>query len=230
MIVIVENCELMGRGYATLLEQAGVAAECFHPRESDDVLTGLADGDLEAVEAVLLGEGVRQVETARQIRQRLSVPIVAVVGKKNIDNTVALFNAGVDDVLERPVQIREILVRIDAIQRRRIPRLSGLAIGRLRVHLDGLDPEIDGKPLSLPRRELRILQYLMRNRGRRVTKTQIFHHVYGLFDTQIDETVVECHISKLRKRLRKHLGHDPIDSRRHLGYRISDEADIKVHA
>lgn len=230
MIVIVEECELMGRGYVTLLEQAGVAAESFRPSDSEDVLGGLADGDLEAVEAVLVGQGGHQVETVRRVRQRLSVPLVAVVEKKSLEGTLALFNAGVDDVLERPVHIREILVRIDAIQRRRVPKLSGLAIGRLRVHLDGLDPEIDGSPISLPRRELRILQYLVRNRGRRVTKTQIFHHVYGLFDTQIDETVVECHISKLRKRLRKRLGYDPIDSRRHLGYRISDEASISVDA
>jgi hypothetical protein len=54
----------------------------------------------------------------------------------------------------------------------------------------------------------------------RVTKTQIFNSVYGLFSEDIDENVIESHISKLRKRLRHRLGHDPIDSQRYLGYRL----------
>ena len=72
----------------------------------------------------------------------------------------------------------------------------------------------------LPRRECRILEYLVRNRGRRVTKTQIFNAVYGLFDENVDENVVESHISKLRKKLKHRLGYDPIDSKRYLGYCI----------
>ena len=77
-----------------------------------------------------------------------------------------------------------------------------------------------GVPLPLPRRECRILEYLVRNRGRRVTKTQIFNAVYGLFDENVDENVVESHISKLRKKLKHRLGYDPIDSKRYLGYCI----------
>ena len=68
--------------------------------------------------------------------------------------------------------------------------------------------------LQLPRRERRILEYLVSNRGCRVNKTQIFNSVYGLFSEDIDENVVESHISKLRKRLRHRLGYDPIDSKR----------------
>jgi hypothetical protein len=61
----------------------------------------------------------------------------------------------------------------------------------------------------LPRRERRILEYLIANRGRRVTKTQIFNAIYGIFDEDVEENVVESHISKLRKKLRKKLGVDP---------------------
>jgi DNA-binding winged helix-turn-helix (wHTH) protein len=78
--------------------------------------------------------------------------------------------------------------------------------------------------LQLPRRERRILEYLVANRGCRINKTQIFNSVYGLFSEDIDENVVESHISKLRKRLRHRLGYDPIDSKRYLGYRLVTEA------
>src|SRR5690606_3676824 len=77
--------------------------------------------------------------------------------------------------------------------------------------------------LPLPRRERRILEYLVMNKGRRVTKSQIFNSVYGLFGESIDENVVESHISKLRKRLRQRIGYDAIDSQRYLGYRLIDQ-------
>ena len=90
--------------------------------------------------------------------------------------------------------------------------------GRLTVHTDGRDPEIDGESLLLPRRERDILDYLARNRGRPVTKGQIFKAVYGDLDTAVDESVVEGHISKLRKKLRMRLGYDPIEAKRMAGY------------
>ena len=78
--------------------------------------------------------------------------------------------------------------------------------------------------MPLPRRERRILEYLIANKGRRVTKSQIFNFVYGLFDDGIDENVIESHISKLRKRLRQRLGTDPIEFfQRFLGYRLTQD-------
>jgi DNA-binding response OmpR family regulator len=74
--------------------------------------------------------------------------------------------------------------------------------------------------LALPRRERRILEYLAANRSRRVSRTQIFNAVYGLFDENVEESVVESHISKLRKKLRHSLGFDPIDTKRYLGYQL----------
>ncbi len=88
------------------------------------------------------------------------------------------------------------------------------------VYFDGRDPELDGQQLQLPRRERRILEYLASINGRRATKSQIFGAIYGVFDEKIEENVVESHISKLRKKLSKYLGMDPIDSRRYLGYRL----------
>ena len=91
---------------------------------------------------------------------------------------------------------------------------------RLEIFLDGRDPEIDHEPLPLPRRERRILEFLAVNAHRRVTKTQIFNAVYGIFEDNVDEVVVEGHISKLRKKLRLRIGSDVIDAKRHLGYQL----------
>jgi two-component system, OmpR family, flagellar system response regulator FtcR len=139
---------------------------------------------------------------------------------KSLDETLDLFAAGVDDVVRKPIHVREILARIRAIRTRIQVAGEGTLVGQLRVFSDGRDPEVKGEVLPLPRRERRILEYLVNNKDCRVTKTQIFNYVYGLFSDDIDENVVESHVSKLRKRLRHRLGYDPIDSQRYLGYRL----------
>ena len=139
---------------------------------------------------------------------------------KSLEETLDLFAAGVDDVVRKPVHVREILARIKAIRGRVQAKAEGTVVGDMRVFYDGRDPEVAGEVLALPRRERRILEYLVNNKGCRVTKTQIFNYVYGLFSEDIDENVVESHISKLRKRLRHRLGYDPINSQRFLGYRL----------
>ena len=137
-----------------------------------------------------------------------------------MEATLALFDCGVDDVVRKPVHPREILARAAAIRRRLKAITSHTDVGAIRVFSDGRDPEIGGDVFALPRRERRILEYLISNRGRRVTKTQIFSAIYGIFDEEVEENVVESHISKLRKKLRKELGFDPVDSKRFLGYSI----------
>ena len=134
--------------------------------------------------------------------------------------TLGLFAAGVDDVVRKPVHVREIVARVGAINRRVFGENGNVTIGELRVYFDGREPEVNNKPFPLPRRERRILEFLLRCRGRRVSKTQIFNAVYGLFDEDVDENVIESHISKLRKKLKHRLGFDPIDSKRFLGYCI----------
>ena len=140
--------------------------------------------------------------------------------RHSLDDTLCLFAAGADDVLRKPVHVREIVARVGAINRRVFGENGHVRVGELRVYFDGREPEANGKTFPLPRRERRILEFLLRCRGRRVSKTQIFNAVYGLFDENVDENVIESHISKLRKKLKHRLGFDPIDSKRFLGYCI----------
>jgi DNA-binding response OmpR family regulator len=173
-----------------------------------------------SVEAFVLGEFNERFIFPKMIKQRSRAPVLALNEQRSLEKTLDLFAAGVDDVIGSPMHVREILARIKAIQRRAKAEDKGTVRGEIRVFADGRDPEVRGELLPLPRRERRILEYLVSNKGRRVTKTQIFDFVYGMFADEIDENVIESHISKLRKRLRHRLGHDPIDSQRYLGYRL----------
>lgn len=220
MIVIVDERELVTDGYSSMFDREGVASAGFAPSEFDAWVSSAAEDDLKSVRAFLIGDCRDGTVSPRQIRDRTGAPVIALSEQNSLENTLRLFESGVDDVVRKPVHIREILARISAIRRRAQEDASFTEIGAMRIFMDGRDPEIDGEAMPLPRRERRILEYLASNRGRRVTKTQVFNAIYGIFDEEVEENVVESHISKLRKKLRERLGHDPIDSKRFLGYRL----------
>jgi DNA-binding response OmpR family regulator len=220
MIIIVEKGEALMEGDTLGFGREGISAEGLTASDFEDWVRTAPEPDMLAVEAFVLGEFSERCVFPKIIKQRSRAPVLALNGDRSLQATLDLFAAGVDDVIGRPTHVREILARIRAIQRRVKVEDKSAVSGNIRVFADGRDPEIRGQQLHLPRRERRILEYLVSNKGRRVTKTQIFDFVYGLFSEEIDENVIESHISKLRKRLRHRLGHDPIDSQRYLGYRL----------
>lgn len=220
MIVIVDERDAVKDGYTSWFDREGVSATGLGPIDFENWVRTVSDPDMKAVEAFLLGDCSGRQVLSKIIRGRSCAAVIAVNDNKSLEETLDLFAAGVDDVVRKPIHVREILARIEAIKRRTVNEAEPTVIGDLRVFFDGRDPIVGGEVLPLPRRERRILEYLVRNKGCRVTKTQIYNSVYGLFSEDIDENVVESHISKLRKRLRHRLGHDPIDSQRYLGYRL----------
>lgn len=220
MIVVIDERPVVNAGFVSWFSREGVAATGFLPAEFDAWISAAADADLAAVEAILLGNRPARAAFAQKMRLRSNAPLIAVNDEKSLEETLALLAAGADDVVRKPIHVREILARTSAIRRRARADENSITIGDIRVFADGRDPEVLGSPLPLPRRERRILEYLAHNRGCRVTKTQIFNMVYGLFGQDIAESVIESHVSKLRKRLRDRLGYDPIDSQRFLGYRL----------
>ncbi len=223
MIVIVDERESVVNGFSACFDREGVTATGLPPSEFGNWVNSAADEDIGAVEAFLLGDFGERKQLPGKIRERSTAAVIALNETRCLEETLDLFSSGVDDVIRKPVHVREILARIKAITARRAEDIAKEPTGLLRVFFDGRDPEVAGSVLPLPRRERRILEYLYKNRGHRVTKTQIFNFVYGLFDEGVDENVVESHISKLRKRLRSRLGFDPIDSQRYLGYRLRQD-------
>jgi DNA-binding response OmpR family regulator len=233
MIVIVDDRASVSEGYSAWFDREGVSATGLSPSDFDNWVKTVSDPDMLAVEAFLLGDCSQRHVFPRLIKGRSRAAIIAVNDNKSLEETLDLFAAGVDDVVRKPVHVREILARIKAIRTRTRGKTEGTVVGELRVFSDGRDPEARGEVLPLPRRERRILEYLVNNMGCRVTKTQIFNSVYGLFSEDIDENVIESHISKLRKRLRHRLGYDPVDSQRYLGYRLivaEPAAHVKAEA
>lgn len=162
MIVIVDERETVSDGYASWFDREGVSATGLGPRDFYQWVETVSEPDISAVEAFLLGSCPQRQMLSRKIRGRSSAAVIALNEHKSLEETLELFAAGVDDVVRKPIHVREILARIEAI-RRRSSRMEheGTEVGDLRVFFNGRDPEVRGEVLPLPRRERRILEYLV---------------------------------------------------------------------
>ena len=221
MYVIVDQRPSVAENYVSAFSREGMASQGFSHGEFKEWLNTTSEEDVDAVESFIIGECDGRAAYPELIRNHSSAPIIALEDVKSLNNTLELFTAGIDDVVRKPVHVKEIMARTDAVWRRvRGNELPQAGSDGLRVFFDGRDPEVDGTPLPLPRRERHILEYLVKNSKRRVTKTQIFNAIYGIFNDDVDESVVEGHMSKLRKKLRLKLGRDVIDAKRYLGYQF----------
>lgn len=221
MIVFVEDRSLVVESYKNKFEKAGEKLLRLNANDLFEWLRTGSKADLASIEAVLIGECSNQSDVVSQIRLKLNTPVVAMLDNRCLESLTKLYKIGVDDVVAKPVHFEELMFRIAAIKKRIIQTISHECKTGITVFFDGRDPEFMGAPLDLPRRERRILEYLASINGRRATKAQIFGAIYGVFDDLIEESVIESHISKLRKKLRLKIGHDPIDSKRYLGYRFN---------
>ena len=226
MFIIVDDREIVTSGYASGFEREGVSSLGLPPEEFSDWVTTTPQDELTAVDAFLIGDCEERQSYPRIIRNRVrQAPVLALNEKTCLEQTLELFAAGVDDVLRKPIHVREIMARVGAIRRRAIEDTDDMQVGNIRVFFDGRDPVVAGEEFTLPRRERRILEFLARNHGRRVTKTQIYNAVYGLLNEDVDESVVESHISTLRKKLKMQLGYDPVESVRFLGYMLKKDEE-----
>lgn len=225
MIVVVDDRALVVDSYKSMLEREGYPVAGFTPGEFIEWMDAACESDFDSIIAYLIGDASDEIILPQAAPSAGRIAKIALLDRQNLDRTLELFDAGYDDVVRKPVHVRELLKRIAVIRKRNAPEPVRETTERLKVFFDGRDPEVDGEIFPLPRRERRILEFLASAEGRRVSRAQIFNATYGVFDDSIEECVVESHISKLRRKLRDALGYDPIDSKRYLGYRLVLEAE-----
>ncbi len=229
MIIIVDERPTVTDAYCASLTREGHATTGLTHNEFVDWLQSVDKKDISAIETIIVGSFPNRTGVIADIKSKSNIPVIAVNDLSDLDSMLKLFMAGADDVVRKPVHARELIARMGAIRRRVCAVPNQMAAGQLRVYFDGRDPEVYGQVLMLPRRERRILEYLASNRSRRVNRSMIFNAVYGLFDEEVEESVVESHISKLRKKLRHALGYDPIDTKRYLGYQLVGQVEAQTN-
>ena len=139
------------------------------------------------------------------------------------DQTAVLLNAGADDVLLWPATGADLMARLNAVLRR-IHGLSSaeVRIGAMTFHLDGRHPEVGGQPVRISRREYEILQFLVLNAGRVVSKAAIYDALYSLSADPPFEKIIDVYICRLRTKFARDLpaGEVLIETVAGRGYRV----------
>lgn len=166
------------------------------------------------------GDAAELIATMHRLSPRPSILVLTALDDPN-DIAKAL-DAGADDYLAKPFEPVELIARAKAVLRRNQLDQKGItSVGNLRFDTFARTAYIDDQPLILPRRELALLEALMRRAGQVVLRENLENAVYG-FDDEIQSNAIDAHLSRLRKRLREHGCQAEIKPLRGIGYLMAD--------
>ncbi|ODR09543.1 DNA-binding response regulator [Mycolicibacillus koreensis] len=202
-VLIVEDEESLADPLAFLLRKEG-----FEVLVVNDGQTALAEFDRVGADIVLLDlmlPGMSGTEVCKQLRARSSVPVIMVTARDSeIDKVVGL-ELGADDYVTKPYSSRELIARIRAVLRRGGEDDAGvgegvLESGPVRMDVERHTVTVNGEQITLPLKEFDLLEYLMRNSGRVLTRGQLIDRVWGA-DYVGDTKTLDVHVKRLRSKI-----------------------------
>ncbi len=226
-ILVVEDEESFSEALAYLLGREG-----FDVTLADSGTKAIEEFDRVGADLVLLDlmlPGLSGTDVCKQLRQRSAVPIIMLTAKDSeIDKVVGL-ELGADDYVTKPYSSRELVARIRAVLRRNgeigdeSADTGTLVVGPVRLDTERHVIEINGAISQFPLKEFELLEFLMRNSGRVLTRTQLIDRVWGS-DYVGDTKTLDVHIKRLRAKIEK----DPanpvyIQTVRGLGYKMESK-------
>ncbi|MEO8454986.1 MAG: response regulator transcription factor [Sphingomicrobium sp.] len=215
-----ETAEFIQRGLEQLGHNPVVAAngvDALH-------LLSTEQFDVAVVDRMLPGmDGLSVVRRARTAA--IELPVLLLTALSRIEDRVSGLEAGADDYLVKPFAFSELAARVNALARRRPLQQELILLEQAGIEIDLLKRRVirDGTPILLQPREFRLLEELMRESGKVVTRTMLLERVWNYhFDPQTN--IVETHISRLRSKLNEGGKPDPIETVRGVGYRFAEHA------
>src|SRR5688572_32140158 len=179
--------------------------------------------DILVVDRMLPGlDGLSLVRALRAVGSK--VPVLFLTSLGGVDDRVDGLNVGGDDYLVKPFAFTELLARVNALARR--PHMKEadtvLRVGDLEMDLIARTVTRAGDSIELQPREFRLLEFLMRNKGRVLTRTMLLERVWS-FHFEPRTSIVETHISRLRTKIDRPFGKDLIHTIRGSGYTMHDQ-------
>ena len=224
-ILVVEDEESIAEALGFMLRREG-----FDVTLAADGPAGLAAFERDGADLVLLDvmvPGMPGTDVCRAIRATSAVPIIMVTAKDSeIDKVVGL-ELGADDYVTKPFSTRELLARIKAVMRRQAPAAAesspgSVTVGPVRLDANRHTVSVRGEMVKLPLKEFDLLELLMRNAGRVLTRKQIITAVWGS-DYVGDTKTLDVHIKRLRAKIEaKPAAPVNLVTVRGLGYKFDD--------
>ncbi len=201
-ILIVEDESSLSDPLAYLLEREG-----YETVIAADGPAAVAEFDRSGADLVLLDlmlPGLSGTEVCRELRTRSSVPIIMLTAKDSEVDIVVGLELGADDYVTKPYSTRELLARIRAVLRRRVESDDDhdaiLEAGTVRMDVERHTVSVDGKETAMPLKEFELLELLLRNSGRVLTRGQLIDRVWGA-DYFGDTKTLDVHVKRIRSRI-----------------------------
>src|SRR3954469_17832706 len=201
-ILVVEDEESFSDALGYMLRKEG-----FEVAIASTGPDGIAEFDRGGADVVLLDlmlPGLSGLEVCRQLRQRSDVPVIMLTAKDaEVDKVVGL-EIGADDYVTKPFSTRELLARIRAVLRRRgQPEEMASAVleaGPVRMDVDRHVVTVNGGVVQMPLKEFELLEFLLRNSGRVLTRGQLIDRIWGS-DYVGDTKTLDVHVKRLRAKI-----------------------------
>jgi DNA-binding response OmpR family regulator len=220
-ILVVEDEHKIANSIKTGLEQESFAVDVAYDGETGYGLAVTEKYDIIILDLML--PKLDGMEICRLLRQEedIHTPILILTAKGEIEDRVKGLNCGADDYLVKPFAFLELLARIRALTRRPKNNLSPvLKVGKLSLDTINIEVRRGDRLVDLSKTEFSLLEYLMRNAGKVISKQQIINHVWD-YDADVLPNTVEVYVGYLRKKLGKP---NLIKTVRGFGYKLADSS------
>jgi len=221
-ILIVEDEKKVASFIKKGLQQEGYAADTVH--DGADAVHNAALFDYDLVILDLMLPTRPGLEVMREIRSKKpKLPVLVLTAKGAVNDKVAGLDAGADDYLIKPFAFAELSARIRALLRRGTQENPALRLADLEMDTASRQVRRAGQPIDLKLKEYALLEFLLRNVHRPVTRTMIVEHVWDIHFDSVSN-VVDVHINSLRNKIDKGFQHPLIHTVRGVGYMLTDRA------
>ncbi|GAA2913810.1 two-component system response regulator RegX3 [Microbacterium keratanolyticum] len=202
-ILLVEDEPDLADPLAYLLRREGYDVEIAE--DGPSAIAAFRDNGADVVLLDLMLPGVPGTEVCRQIRTTSNVPIIMLTAKDTEVDIVVGLELGADDYITKPYSSRELLARMRAVLRRVVQADDEvdervLEAGRVTLDIDRHTVAVDGEVINMPLKEFELLEVLMRNAGRVLTRGQLIDRVWGS-DYFGDTKTLDVHIKRIRSRI-----------------------------
>ncbi len=213
-VLVVEDEPDLLASLLKALREDGYAAD--GAADGEDGLYKAESYDYDAVVLDIMLPGIDGWELLRRLRKRKKTPVLMLTARDAVRDRVRGLDTGADDYLVKPFDLDELLARLRALIRRSASQAeSRLQLGEVCIDIPARTVSLRGEPVTLTAREYSLLEYLALHRGKVVTRTMLYEHLFDENDGTLSN-LLDVHVSNLRKKL----GHGLITTRRGHGYCI----------